>query len=230
MRRERTAATRTGRKITKLEAQQRNKERVNVYLDGTFAFGLALIEAARLQVGQELTAAEVERLKQADGYHRAHDRALAYLSYRPRSTTELRRYLQQKEVPDEHIERIVERLTTVGLLDDEAFARFWVENRETHRPRGSRALQYELRQKGVEAEAIETALEELDEAESAYRAAEQKRSRFERIADRTTFFRTVGGYLARRGFSWDAARGAAERLWRECQSSDIEEELDDGSF
>lgn len=201
--------------------QQRNKERVNVYLDGDFAFGLVLIEAARLRVGQELTPAEVERLKQADQYHRAHEQALNYLSYRPRSIAEVRRYLRQKAVADEHIEQIVERLTAVGLLDDEAFARFWMEDREAHRPRSTSALRYELQQKGVDGQTIQRALEELDldETESAYRAAAQKRSRFQSITDRAAFFRTIGGFLARRGFGWDVARAVAERLWHECQTA-----------
>lgn len=212
-------------RITRLETQQRNKDRVNVYLEGEFAFGLALVEAIHLRVGQELTPQEVERLKQDDTYHRAHDLALGYLSYRPRSTAELRRYLRRKAVTDEHIEQIIERLTAVGLLDDEAFARFWMEDRETHRPRGPRALRYELQQKGVDNRTIQHALEDLDfeEAESAYRAAAQKRQRYQTITDRATFFRTVGGFLARRGFGWEAARVATERLWDECQTARTEE-------
>jgi len=208
-------------RVTRLETQQRDRERVNVYLEGNFAFGLALIEAARLRVGQELTAEEVERLKQADQYHRTHDLALNYLSYRPRSVAELRRYLREKTVADEHIEQIVERLTAVGLLDDDAFARFWMENREAHRPRGSRALRYELQQKGVDEQTIQDALEdlELDETESAYRAAAQKRSRYETTTDRAAFFRKVGGFLVRRGFGWEAVRAATERLWCECQTA-----------
>lgn len=216
-------------KITKLQVQQRNKERVNVYLDDKFAFGLALIEAARLRVGQELTPEEIERLKHLDEYHRVYDRVLRYLSYRPRSIAEVRRYLEQKAAPEDQIEQIIERLTAVGLLDDEAFARAWIEDRETHRPRGGRALQYELKQKGLDAQTIEAALEEVefDEPESAYRAIAQRRNRYESITDRAVFFRTVGGFLARRGFGWEAAKSATERLWRECQAARAEGEYQD---
>ena len=76
--------------ITALIAQKRNKDRVNVYLDGEFAFGLAAIEAIRLRQGQVLSDEEIEHLKALDEIERAHERALNLLSYRPRSAQEIR--------------------------------------------------------------------------------------------------------------------------------------------
>ncbi len=107
--------------ITRLALQQRDRERVNVYLDDEFAFGLALAEALRLKVGQTLDDEQIEALRHMDLYHKAHARALDYISRRPRSQVELQRYLKEKEVPDPHIERLLERLGEVGLLDDLAF-------------------------------------------------------------------------------------------------------------
>jgi regulatory protein len=71
--------------ITALRFQKRNKNRVNVYLDGQFAFGLVAIEAARLRVGQTLSDNDVARLQMRDEVERAYERALNFLSYRPRS-------------------------------------------------------------------------------------------------------------------------------------------------
>jgi regulatory protein len=140
--------------ITALRFQKRNKDRVNVYLDGQFAFGLAVIKAVRLRVGQALSDDDVARLRAQDKVERAYERALNFLSYRPRSEDEVRRNLRQKDVEDEVVEVVVERLTRAGLLDDREFARYWVENRLQFNPRGARALRHELRGKGVSASVI----------------------------------------------------------------------------
>lgn len=203
-------------KITALVVQKRNKERVNVYLDGEFAFGLAMIEAVKLKKGQELTDENINRLKALDEIEVVHDRALNLLSYRPRSAEEVRRKLRQsKQVfSDTAIDQAVEKLERAGLLDDEAFARYWVSNREQFSPRSARALRHELRQKGVSNRAIDSALSDLDEQDAAYRAAQAKVRRYAQ-ADEKTFRKRLGGYLSRRGFSYGIVREVLDRLWEE---------------
>lgn len=205
-------------KITALVVQQRNKERVNVFLDGEFAFGLALIEAVKLKKGQQLTEADIERLKALDEIEVAHERALNYLSYRVRSSQEVRRKLREKEFSETAIEAVMERLERVGLLDDGTFARFWVENRETFKPRGARALRYELRQKGVADEDIEAVLADLDEEDSAYRAAQQRIRRYRQV-DEATFRKRMGDYLSRRGFNYTIIRDVLDRIWGELNNT-----------
>ena len=200
--------------ITALVAQKRNKERVNVYLDGEFAFGLALIEALKLHKGQQLSDDDIARLKALDEIEVAHDRALNFLSYRPRSSEEVRRNLHQKEFAERTIETVIERLTGAGLLDDAAFARYWVDNRERFEPRSRRALRYELRQKGVPDPAIQAALDDLDEEDAAYRAASTRLRRYAR-ADEETFRKRLGDFLARRGFGYEIVRDVLDRLWQE---------------
>jgi len=82
-------------KITSLRFQKRTPNRVNVYLDGGFAFGLPAIEAARLRVGQQLSAADIQRLRALDAFQKAYDRAVRFLSPRPRSEAEVRRRLAE---------------------------------------------------------------------------------------------------------------------------------------
>jgi regulatory protein len=153
--------------ITTLRYQKRNKNRVNVYLDDQFAFGLAAIEAARLRVGQALSDDDIARLRRQDDVERAHERALNFLSYRPRSEAEVRRNLRKKDVTDEAIEAVVERLTRAGMLDDREFARYWVENRLQFNPRGARALGHEMREKGVPVSIIDDTLAGFDEEPAA---------------------------------------------------------------
>ncbi|HOG48064.1 MAG TPA: RecX family transcriptional regulator [Anaerolineae bacterium] len=214
-------------KITALRAQTKNKGRVNVYLDGAFAFGLPDIVAAGLRIGQELSDADIAALRQHDSLERAYDRALRFLSYRPRSSEEVRRYLAGKQVAEEVASEVLQRLARAGLVDDAAFARFWVENRTSFRPRGASALRYELRRKGIGESAIEAAVAAVDEDGSAYQAAQARAARLLHV-DRDTFYRRLGEFLRRRGFSYATARDAVERLWRE-RSGDTPESLSEKS-
>jgi len=201
-------------KITALKYQKKNPDRVNVYLDGHFAFGLSAILAASLKLGEFLSEAQVESLRNRDDAEVAYNRALNYLSYRPRSKAEVRTYLQRRSMPDTLIETVMERLVRAGLLDDEAFARFWVENRERFRPKGVRALRYELRSKGIGDEIAERILATVDVSASAYEAASKKARQLSHL-DQQTFERKLVDYLARRGFDYEIAQEIAQRSWRE---------------
>jgi regulatory protein len=189
------------REITALRFQKHNKDRVNVYLDGAFAFGLAAVEAVRLQVGQTLSAEEIVELQMRDDVERAYERALNYLSYRPRSEVEVRRNLRRKDVEDQVIDVVIGRLTRADLLDDREFARYWVDNRARFNPRGVRGLRHELRRKGVGHDVIDAALLDFDVQAAARKAAEAGARRLSREAPRD-FRRKLKAYMARRGFSY----------------------------
>ena len=197
--------------ITALRFQKRNDNRVNVYLDGEFAFGLAAIEATRLKVGQVLSEEDIARLKKLDEVERAYERGLNFLSYRPRSETEVRRNLGNKEVDPETIERVIERLTRAGLLDDLAFARYWLKNRAQFNPRGARALRHELWQKGVNSSIIDHVLEDFDEGSAARQVAETGASRLSHLPPQD-FCRKLKGYMARRGFSYGIIRPLVQEM------------------
>lgn len=198
--------------ITALMIQKRNKERVNVYIDDKFAVAVTVLAAAGLKKGQQLSEADLERLKDADEFDKAYNDAIRFLGYRPRSETEIERYLLDKKYPPEVITGTLERLRGQQYLDDEAFARFWLENRERFRPRGRQALRYELKQKGLDHDLIETALTDLDEDESAWAALEPKFYRWKDL-DEQEFKQKVLGFLSRRGFVYETALQAANRAW-----------------
>ena len=201
-------------KITALTRQKRNPDRINVYLDGEFAFGLAAITAVSLRIDQILTPAEIERLQGSDLEEKAKNVALGFIEYRPRSIAETRQHLRKKEYPEAVVERVVERLEAVDLLNDAAFARYWVEQRETFKPRSKRALQHELRQKGVDRTLIEDAVAEVDEIAAATQAAQAKARRWSSLPE-PEFRKKLGGFLQRRGFSYSIVREITESLWEE---------------
>ena len=201
--------------ITALVVQQRNTDRVNVYLDGKFAFGLAAIEAVRLKRGQVLSDADIERLQAADDVERAHEKALHFLSNRPRSEWEVRQNLQKAGYEAAAIERVLERLRGVGLVDDVAFARYWLDNRAQFRPKGALALRQELRRKGVAREVIDAVLTESEHADdaAALHAALAQADRYRRLP-RPEFAQKLGAYLARRGFDYETVREAVNAAWQ----------------
>jgi regulatory protein len=205
--------------ITLLEVQKRNKNRVNVHLDGEYAFSLTLDEAARLHKGQVLSEADVERLHNDDDVIRAVDASARFLATRPRSEHEVRDNLVKKETDPTVIDAAVERLRALGYLDDLAFAQYWVQNRTTFKPLSARALRYELRQKGVANPIIDQVLADLDGDSAAYSAA-QEHLRKLRGLTRREFSEKLTAFLQRRGFSFGEIRPVIQQVLEELDETE----------
>jgi regulatory protein len=214
-------------RITAIRVQKRDPNRASVFIDGQFSFGLAMAEAAKLSLGQYLDDREIAALEAVDEGGRAYEGALQFLSYRPRSRSEVFRRLTKRGFSEPAIELALDRLTRAGLLDDRAFAEYWIGNRERFKPRGRYALRHELRQKGVPGDIIDALLEEVDESESAYRAALERLDRW-RGLDEGALQRKMSGYLQRRGFGYAVIQEVWERVLAErvADESDTEESED----
>jgi regulatory protein len=209
-------------KITALKIQARNKGRVNVYVDGKYGFAVAKIVAARLAIGQVLDEAAIAGLRGVDDVEKAYERALKFLAPRPRSVVEVRRRLETAKVPAETIEAVLQRLQRAGLLDDQAFANFWVENRGTFRPRSKRALRMEMKQKGLPEEAVKQALAETDDAGAAAALAAQRAPRLASL-EYQDFRRKLGEFLGRRGFNYDTIQPVVEQAWKDLKAGPKDE-------
>ena len=210
-------------KITAIEPQKRDPNRVNIHLDGSYAFGLTRITAAWLKVGQELSDNKIASLQAEDDRERAYQQAMLFLSYRARSESEIRQNLSKHEIPPEVIEQTLERLRENQLADDKQFARAWVDNRNTFRPRSRRALQMELRQKGLSDEAAQSALEGLDEEALAYEAGLKKARRLQ-SEEWSEFRKKLSEHLARRGFPYSVIASVVSRIWKETHMEQLENE------
>ncbi len=208
--------------MTGLEPQVKHPNRYNLYIDNRFALGLAAVVALTVKVGQELTSEQLAALEQAEQLEQAHEYALRRLESRPRSEQEIRRALAGKKFSEEIAEQVIQRLREARLLSDREFAKFWVENREGFKPRSARALQYELRQKGVPSEEIARAVKKLDQDDSAYRAARPKAERWKDL-DAQEFQTKLSGFLARRGFDYQVTRSTVARLWKEFHEQELED-------
>ena len=203
-------------KITALRAGRGRNKRVNVVLDGKFAFSLEAEVAVkeRLQVGQELSDTQIEALTGSDRFHRCRDAAVRYLGYRPRSESETRERLHRRGFDGDSVEAVIAKLREQGLLDEVAFAQFWKDNRESFSPRSQWLTKLELRRKGVAGDIINQVVEAIDDEDSAYRAALGKARRLP-LSDYQGFRRRLGGYLRRRGFDYGVINHTIERMWQE---------------
>jgi len=208
------------RKITALKAQKRNPNRVNIYLDGEYAFGAARIIAAWLSVGQVLTEADITRLKQQDTHEVALQKAFRFISYKPRSESEVRKKLTTQGYEESVVDAVIDRLKQGGLIEDQGFARDWVENRSTFRPRSRRVLAMELRQKGVGEEDIQEALAGTQsDDELAYQVAIRRARRFGEM-EWNQFRERMTGFLGRRGFAYGSISSAVRKAWDEMHSDE----------
>lgn len=199
--------------ITAITAQQKDKNRVNVMVDGKYRFSLDIFQYADLgiKVGQEYSDDELTALEQESLFGKVYARALEYCLMRPHSAREVKDYLYRKTrdtrtktgevkkgVSPEVTTRVFDRLVEKGYIDDEKFTRYWVENRSLTKGASKRKLQAELRAKGVDAGTIDHFLSESERSDSSelQKIILKKQARY---PDRQKFMQ----YLARQGFSYD---------------------------
>jgi regulatory protein len=207
-------------KITALTAQTRNPDRVNVHIDGEFAFGLAYAAAAKLRINQELSQPEIDTLKRQDTIEKAKDSAYRLISLRPRSSAEIQQNLNRKGYDAEVIAQVITDLCESDLLNDKAFAQYWVEQRDTFKPRSHLALRQELQQKGISRNLIDEVLTDSDESNAARMAAEKKARQLSHLSE-TDFKKKLGQFLQRRGFNYDLTKEIVEEMWRQSASAHL---------
>lgn len=202
--------------VTAIKPRKKGNNRVNLFLDGRFTLSLSasVLGEAGIQTGQSLSQFEVENLEKADLTQAAIERARRYISYRPRSESEVRARLERYGYGDDIVSRTLQSLRNSGLTDDAYFGMFWKENRANFRPCGSRLIVQELRRKGISSEVITEIAEGIDNDAEAYRAG-YKKARLLLGADYQVFRRKLGAFLHRRGFDYEVIEFVVDRLWQE---------------
>jgi len=212
-----------GKVITALKLSGRDRNRVDIYLDGKRDFLVMKSIAFELKVGQELSEDQIHQIKQKDTEERIFQHALRLISRRPRSERELRDSFRKKRAPSDVQDAVVTRLSEKDLVNDRAFAEAWVENRRTFRPRSSWALQYELRKKGVASDTIRAVLQDFNNEEAAYSAA-VKAARKMTDLSWDLFHKRLAAYLGRRGFKYSTISPVIKRVWEETSGTGDESE------
>lgn len=171
-------------KITAISAQVKNQDRVNVSVDGAYRFSLDIFQVSELgiKIGNDYTETELIELETESQFGKLYARALEYALMRPHSAKEVRDYLWRKTrattyktrsgeikerdgISQSVADRVYERLVQKGYVNDENFARYWVENRNQTKGASQRKLAAELRAKGVESNIIQAAISETSRDE-----------------------------------------------------------------
>jgi regulatory protein len=152
-----------------------------------------------------------------DDFEKFYKASINYLSFRPRSEKEMRDYLAKKKCDDVTAKRIIESLLRTKFLDDEEFARRFVEQRTKFKPKANRIIKYELKQKGISPELIDKLFEDKEDSKSsdfskALDLAERKMPRFAKIEDKRKVYEKLGRYLASKGFDWDTVKAVIDRV------------------
>ncbi len=201
------------KRITAHRVGRGPKKQINIFLDGKLAIGPGA-EGAAQEAPPVQTLEPSSPSHRPDSFQHCYNAATRYLSYRPRSESELRERLRQRGSDDNSIRAVIAKLKEQGLLDDATFAKFWKDNRETFSPRSRWLTTLELRRKGVANEIIVQTVQTMDDKDCAYRAALNK-ARTLSGTDYEPFVQKLGGYLKRRGFSYSVINQTVEQLWQD---------------
>lgn len=209
-------------KITNISVQAKNADRVNISVDGKYRLSLDIYQVGELglKVGKEYTEEELVAIENESQFGKLYGRALEYCLMRPHSAREVKEYLWRKTltikyksrdgqikeregVSRSNAERVFDRLVARGYVDDEKFARYWVENRNQTKGTSLRKLTAELRSKGVESAIIESVFSVSDRSDDdeLQKVIAKKRRKYD---DEQKLI----AYLARQGFSYDDIKKA----------------------
>ena len=198
--------------ITALEQQKNNPDRINVFIDGEFVFGISRFVGAWLKKGDVLDDARILQLQEQDTFEKAYQIALRYIAYHPRTEVEIRKKLEKSEFDLDVINQVVKVLGEKNYLNDEQFAKDWIDSRANSKPRSHKYFSYELRRKGVSDAAIGQALQDAPaDSDLAYQLGSKYLGRYENLNE-TDFKKKMHGVLARRAFSYEIIRKTIEKL------------------
>ena len=223
-------------RITKLEFQKKDPSRVSVYVDEKFAVGLDSNDLISLGLynGQEITPEYLSKIIFQGETGKLYNAALNYISFRPRSEHEIRQLLYRKThrpvrsktgtiskknidklESEKTIDNVISRLHEKKFLDDEAFAKWFLDQRTTFKPKGKIALKFELAGKGIDRKIVDSVLSEVSKTSEKDMAEEVLRKKMARSTklsdDPREVKKKLTQFLVSRGFSWDLASEAVGR-------------------
>lgn len=194
--------------ITKIERQKKDRNRCNLYIDGSFFCGLYDDTVLKYGIAphDEITEKKLDEIKDFDEYIYGKKIAFDYLSYRVRTVSEIRKKLKSKKISGESVEKVLKHLNELKLTNDEEFAKQLIQEKIARNPSGKRVLKQKLFEKGISKEvsdeAIEKAFADIDEKELALKSFEKY---YPRIKSQETDKKRKKAFdfLSRRGFNFD---------------------------
>ncbi len=188
--------------ITNIKQAVKNENRVNIFVDGKYDFSLDISQLVdfKLKVGQKITEQDLEKYRKASSFGKLYQRTLEWVLTRPHSVKETKDYLFKKHAEKEDSEKIIKTLQEKSYLNDEAFARFYVENRFVKKGISKKRLELELTKKGIDRQIIEDTLasSERSDEDEIKKIIAKKRNKYDD--------EKLIAYLTRQGFSYQLSK------------------------
>ena len=189
--------------ITAIDPQKKNQNRLNVYIENEFAFGVSRFVGRTLKIGQTLTSVQIQELKNADDREKAYQKALQYISYKPRTESEVVNKLKVSDFGQLIVHSVIAELQEKNYLNDVEYAADWVQIRSASKPRSKKQLFYELKKKGISEEGIQEAIKNApDDFESALKLSSKYLNRYQHLSE-IEFRKKMLGVLARRAYPYE---------------------------
>jgi len=202
--------------VTSIKQQKGRKNRVSIFLNGKYSFGLSLDVAHEFNIhtGQQLTTLEISVINKFELFRKAISTSLRYVSYRPRSESEIRTRLRRQKYDNDLIDEVMDKLRAQKVVDDISFAEFWKDSRGFFSPRSKRLIKLELRRKGIANEIAERTTCDVDDELGALKAAQKKAGSLKNL-DFREFEKKLFSFLHNRGFGYQTIRPSIEKVWSE---------------
>lgn len=193
-------------KISKIESQKKNKDRLNIYIDDAFAFGLSVDVFVKynLQKDQAIEDDFLEEILLTEEKNKAINSAVKYLSYRQRSIKEVKDHLSRKGYEESIVGKTIDYLLEKNYLNDYEFAESFIRDKSYLNKYGINKIKYELLNKGISKEIVAKTLrfDGDEEYDNAIALANKKMNSYKN-QDRDSIYRKLGGFLQRRGYRYD---------------------------
>lgn len=202
--------------VTALKAQK-NGQNVNVYINDQFAFGmdLELIYQYGVRQDQQLTELEVSQLKSASQINQLYQKAVKYISLRPRSEKEVCNWMKKKKIDTPIQNSLLKKLKDKGWINDVKFAQWWISQRLEFKPRGAMKLRQELMQKGIPSKIIDQCLSELPDQEENIKELARKKIRLIKVKpgdNQIKVRKKLSDYLLRKGYKYQEIKTVVDEL------------------
>lgn len=200
--------------ITKIEAQKNDKNRVSIFINKNFEFGIYLKTLMKfdLVVGMEINSEFEEEIKIADEYNKCFNKALNFISYQERTTGEVRKKMRELEYLNETIDLVIEEIEKLNFLDDDDYAKRYIEFKIEKM--GKFKILMKLKDKGINESIINKYLDSYtseNQYKGAYKLAKKKNDSYGEIS-REKRYNRLAGLLNRNGYSYDIVRKILEEI------------------
>lgn len=206
--------------ITKIEFQKKNDNRVNIFLDGEFAFGLNadLVYEYKLERGKEIENDFIEDVLKAEEKKKAENYSLILLSSRVRTEKEIIQKMKLKGYEEDTIQGVIKKLTELGYINDEVFAEMYTEDKQKLGKLGGNRIKQELMQKGVSREIAQKVVEERtdkdEEYETALEIGTRKYEQTYHKDEKRKAYQKLSAFLVRKGYSFDIVSRVVKEILR----------------